>query len=207
MAAIKRLGLTEIGQVFVVGEDLYQERGAMEVMTPRLQGTNDGEEFVVIDVIVAFGRGKRLREVGAGVPITVGVGLEEDGVGCMFRCISGNGEGGGEVREVENGFREEEMFKGVERGLTRGGPIPREVLLSEVEERASDIGVVRDEALVEIGEAEERANIFHLGWSRPTCDSIEFDGVHGQLAGFNDHSKVFYLVGGELALLKLQMKV
>ena len=53
----------EIGQVFVVGEDLHRERGAMEVVAPRLQGTNDGEEFAVIDVIVAFGRGKGLREV------------------------------------------------------------------------------------------------------------------------------------------------
>ena len=55
------------------------------------------------------------------------------------------------------------MFKGVERGLTRGGPVPREVFFGEVEERASDVGVVRDEASVEIGKAEERANIFHLG--------------------------------------------
>ena len=59
------------------------------------------------------------------------------------------------------------------------GPIPREVFLGEVEERARDIGVIRDEASVEIGEAKERANIFHLGWSRPTCDSVEFNRVHG----------------------------
>ena len=113
------------------------------------------------------------------MPVTVGVGLEENSTGCMFRCISGNSERSGEVREVENGFREEETFKGVERGLTGGGPIPREVLLGEVEERASDVGVIRDETSIEIGEAKERANIFHLGWSRPTCDPIEFNRVHG----------------------------
>ena len=113
------------------------------------------------------------------MPVTVGVGLEENSTGCMFRCISGNSERSGEVREVENGFREEETFKGVERGLTGGGPIPREVLLGEVEERASDVGVIGDEVSVEIGEAEERANIFHLGWRRPTCNSVEFNRVHG----------------------------
>ena len=113
------------------------------------------------------------------MPVAVGVGLEEDGTGCIFGCIGGNGEGGGEIREVEDGFRKEETFKGVKGGLASGGPIPREILLSEVKERASDIGIVGDELSVEIGEAKERANVFHLSWCGPTCDTIEFDGVHG----------------------------
>ena len=113
------------------------------------------------------------------MPVTVGVDLEEDSTRCMFRHISGNGERGREIREVKDGFREEETFKGVERGLTGGGPVPREVFLGEVEERMSDVGVIRDEAPVEISKAEERANIFHLGWSRPTCDSVELNQVHG----------------------------
>ena len=36
LSAIERLGLSEIGEVFMVGEDLYRERGAMEVMAPGL---------------------------------------------------------------------------------------------------------------------------------------------------------------------------
>ena len=52
--------MTEVGQVFVVGEDLYREGGAMEVVAPRFQGANDGEEFAVINVIVALGRGEGL---------------------------------------------------------------------------------------------------------------------------------------------------
>ena len=80
---------------------------------------------------------------------------------------------------MEDGFREEEAFEGVKGRLTGGGPVPGEVLLSEVEEGASDGGVVRDESSVEIGEAKERANIFHFGWGRPTCNSVEFNRVHG----------------------------
>ena len=112
------------------------------------------------------------------MPVTVGVGLEEDSAGRIFRCVGSNGKRGGEVREVENRFREEEAFEGVEGGLTGRGPFPSEVFLGEVEERASDIGIVRDEASVEVGEAKERANIFHLGWSGSACDSIEFNRVH-----------------------------
>ena len=104
LATVKRLGLMEIGQILVVSENLYQKRRAMEVVTPGFQGANDGEEFAVTDVVVVFGGGERLREVRARMPVTVGVGLEEDGAGCIFRCVGSNGEGCGEVREVENGF-------------------------------------------------------------------------------------------------------
>ena len=30
--------------------------------------------------------------------------MEEDGAGCMFGGVRGDGEGGGEVREVKDGF-------------------------------------------------------------------------------------------------------
>ena len=113
------------------------------------------------------------------MPIAVGVGLEEDGARCVFRGVSGNGEGGGEVREMKDGFGEEETFEGIERSLARRGPVPGEVLFCEVKEGTSDIGIVRDESSVEIGETKERANIFHLSWCGPTCDAIKFDGVHG----------------------------
>ena len=125
----------------------------------------------------------------------------------MLGCISGNGERGREVGEVKDRFGEEEEFKGVERGLARGGPVPQEVFLGKVEERASDVGVVGDEALVEIGEAKERANIFHLGWSRPIRNSIEFNWVHGQLTGFDDHAEVFDFVSGKLAFFEFQVEV
>ena len=95
--------MAEIDEVFVVGEDLYWEGGAVEVVAPRFQGANDGEEFAIIDIVVAFGGGEGLREVGAGVPIATGVGLEEDGARRMFGGVRGNGEGGGEVREVKIG--------------------------------------------------------------------------------------------------------
>ena len=141
------------------------------------------------------------------MPVPVGVGLKEDGTGRVFGRVGGDGKRSREFREVEDGFCKEEAFEGAKGGLAGGGPIPREVLLGEIEERASDIGIVGDESSVEIGETKERVDVFHLGWCGPTCDTIELDGIHGQLAGFDDHAEVFYLVGGELALLEFQMEV
>ena len=141
------------------------------------------------------------------MPIAIRVGLEEDGARRVFRGVSGNREGSREVGEVENWLGEEEAFEGVEGGLARRGPVPGEVLFGEVEERASVVGVIGDEVSVEIGETKERADIFHLSWSWPAGDPVELYWIHGQLARFDDHAKVFDLVGGEFAFLELQMKV
>ena len=141
------------------------------------------------------------------MPVAIGVSLEEDGARRMFRSVRGNREGGGEVGEVKDRFGEEETFEGIKGGLAGRGPVPGEVLLCEVEERASDVGVIGDEASIEIGEAKERADIFHLGGSWPTGNPIEFNWVHGQLTRFDDHAEVFNLVGGEFTLLELQVKV
>jgi len=38
----------------VVSKDLDWERGAVEIVSPGLKGMSDGEEFVIINVIVLF---------------------------------------------------------------------------------------------------------------------------------------------------------
>ena len=61
----------------MVGEDLDREGRSREVLSPCFKGVEDGEEFSVIDVVVTFGRGERLGEVGAWMPSAIGVGLEK----------------------------------------------------------------------------------------------------------------------------------
>ena len=58
LSVIEDLGGTEVGEVFVVSEDLYGKGGSMEVVSSGLQGTDDSKEFPVIDVIVLFCRGE-----------------------------------------------------------------------------------------------------------------------------------------------------
>ena len=48
------------------------------------------------------------------MPVSIGVGLEEDSSRRILRSISGNSKGGGQVGKVENGLREEKAFEGVE---------------------------------------------------------------------------------------------
>ena len=58
LSAVERLGLAEIGKILVVCEDLYGKGGTVEIVAPRLQGANDGEEFAVVNIIISFGRGE-----------------------------------------------------------------------------------------------------------------------------------------------------
>ena len=171
--------MSEVGKVFVVGKDLDGERGAVEVVSKGFERVDDCEEFAIVDVIVSFCLGERLGEVGAGVPVSVRVGLEENPSRRRFRGVGGDGERCGEVREMEDWFQQEEGFEGVEGFLAGGGPVPLEVFLGEVDEGAGDVGVVGDESLVEVGEAEEGAYVLYFSRSRPFGDSVEFDRVHG----------------------------
>ena len=67
------------------------------------------------------------------MPVSIGIGLEEDSAGRVFGSIGGNGEGSGKVWKVKDRFQEEEMFQGIEGGLTRRSPIPSQIFLGEVD--------------------------------------------------------------------------
>jgi hypothetical protein len=56
--------------------------------------------------------------------------------------------------------------------LTSGRPVPWFVLFSEVDEEVGNIGVVINEAMVEIGKTEEETDSFDSGGSRPGSNSV-----------------------------------
>ena len=79
LATVEVLCLMEICQVLVIREDLDGEERSIEIMSPGFQGVDDRKEFLVIDVIISFCGDEQLGQIGTGMPITIGVGLEEDG--------------------------------------------------------------------------------------------------------------------------------
>ena len=76
-------------------------------------------------------------------------------------------------------------------------------LLHQVKEGAGNIGEVENEPSVEVGKAHKRANIFEFLGGGPRVDSIEFNWVHGEFIGMDNHSEVLHFGGGEFTLLKL----
>ena len=79
LTVVEVLWLMEVCQILVVCKDLDGERGTMEIVSPGFQSVDDCKELSVIDVVVLFCRDKQLGEVGTGMPIAIGVCLEEDG--------------------------------------------------------------------------------------------------------------------------------
>ena len=45
----------EVLKILMVGEDFDSVTGAFQIVSPVLEGIDDGKEFLVMDVIVAFG--------------------------------------------------------------------------------------------------------------------------------------------------------
>jgi len=107
LTTIQVLGAAEEGEVFVICEDLDGKRGSPKVLTPCLEGTNDSEQFAIVDVVIALRRDERLGEVRTRVPVSVRVGLEKNCSSSVVRGICGDGKRGREVWEAEDWFGEE----------------------------------------------------------------------------------------------------
>ena len=75
MVAVEVVGLAEVGQVFMISEDLNWSGRAEEVMAPGIKYSHDNKQLPIIDVIIPFGRAKHLGKVGARVPVTIDVFL------------------------------------------------------------------------------------------------------------------------------------
>jgi hypothetical protein len=62
LATGKELCRCEIFQVLVVGNDVDRRCCTFEIMSPYFEGFNDGEEFLVVDIVVEF-RSEKVQEL------------------------------------------------------------------------------------------------------------------------------------------------
>ena len=62
----------------MIGEDRDGVRSSLQVLFPLNKGKDDGKELLIIYVIVAFGRGEGLGEVGAWVEVSCLIRLHQD---------------------------------------------------------------------------------------------------------------------------------
>ena len=68
----------DIGEVLVVGDNGNGMWGILEILFPFKEDEDDSKEFSIVNVIIMFGRGKSLGEVGTGMEVTICVFLHED---------------------------------------------------------------------------------------------------------------------------------
>ena len=75
------MGLSVILEVFVVSEDGDRMRGSCEEVSPVVKASDNSEEFMVVDVIVAFGLVECFRVVAHRLLFSLTIFLCEDGTG------------------------------------------------------------------------------------------------------------------------------
>ena len=83
----------------MIGDDSDWMGGASKVLLPFIQSQNDSKEFLVIDIIVSFGRCKGFGEVSTGVMVSIVISLHEYSSSSEEGGVSHNSEGMGDIRD------------------------------------------------------------------------------------------------------------
>ena len=76
LLVIQIVRLVEVGQVLVISKDLDCGGGTEKVVVPGIQCSHDGEQFSVVDVIVALSGAKCLGQIGTRTPFVINVLLQ-----------------------------------------------------------------------------------------------------------------------------------
>ena len=146
-------GSREVLKVLVIGNNIDRDTGTFKEVAPNTEGLKNSQEFFVMSVVVELRGSKSAGMESHRVDFT-GVGL--DGEDCTQSIVGGIGLDNN--RLVWNPMCENrgggkcglEVFKGFSGGI---GEVPFDTFAGEAGERNDDVGVIRDEAAVEIGEA------------------------------------------------------
>src|SRR6202522_4116486 len=86
------------------------------------------------------------------------------------------------------------------------GEIPNNTFASETGKWNHDVGIVENEAAVEISETQKRLNVFDFLWFRPILDSLDFSGRHLQTILGEDETKVLDRVDREKTFIRADIK-
>ena len=104
----------------------------------------------------------------------------KDGAKSAVGGISFNNE-----RSIRNPMRKYQSggkgrLEGFERFVGFWRKVARNALMSGTSKQNSDVGVVRNESLVEVGKTKERLYILDFSRFRPILDGLNFGGRHGE---------------------------
>ena len=79
--------------------------------------------------------------------------------------------------------------------------------LLEIDERASDEGVIRDEVTIEAHESQECSNVSDALWVGPIRHALDFCWVHLEGAVFQDNAQEFHVFLLKETLLWFEEKI
>ena len=90
LTAGQDFGAGEVLQVLVVGDHINRRGGALEVMSPVLEGLKDGQQLLIMGIIVQLRGGQSLRIVGYRSELRIGADNGQNASNGIVRGISLN---------------------------------------------------------------------------------------------------------------------
>src|ERR1700746_139495 len=134
----------------MVSDDIHRNGGTFQIVMPGAESLKDGKELLIMGIVVEFRSGQRPR-------------TERDWTNLTILTTNGNDTGNGVVRGVgfhkdrgvrqpmsQDGGRSEGVFEALESNATVVREGPRDSLPSEVGKGNHNLGVLMDEAVVEV---------------------------------------------------------
>src|SRR5882762_4720539 len=117
--------MAEDFEVLVIRENFESMGTPFEIVSPFFQSLDDGQEFAIIDVVVALSLNKRLRHEGDRMPKSVGAGLRQNSTASVLGRITFKTKGGQGIWLDEDGSFEEAGFESIEGELFINRPFPQ----------------------------------------------------------------------------------
>ena len=137
----------------MVRDDINRGGGAFKVVVPVPECLEDGKEFLIVGVIVQLRSSQGPGVVGDQMNLSIGASDRQDASDGVVRGISFHDDRGIWNKVGEDGRSSEGMLESIERTSTVLREIPRSIFLGEPGKRNHNVGVIKDEPAVEIGEA------------------------------------------------------
>jgi hypothetical protein len=159
LVAAKVVSGSKILKIPVVSENFSWLGRKFQIVSPMFEGNNDGQEFLVIDLIVHFSREELARVEGNRMQTSFIIILAADSSQSIIRSIWLNDTGLGRVIMVEYRARAEGFLEGIECLLGSRGPFELCILLEQGCQWCCNLGVVLHKASVEICKAQKDLDI------------------------------------------------
>ena len=193
------LGAGEVLQVLVVGDHINRGGRALKVMSPVLEGLKDGQQLLVMGIIIQLRGGQSLQIVSDGLELGISANNGQNAGDGIVRGVSLDHKQSVGNPMSEDWSRSESLLQEVESGAAIIGEFPRSVFAGKLCERNDNVGVVMDKVTVEVRESEEGLNVLNF-----LCGHRESVGrkAETEVLGGGGMELTFLWLGKEIVLVE-----
>ena len=196
------LGAGEVLQVLVVSDHIDRRGKALEVMLPVLKGLEDGQQLLIMGIIVQLRGRQSPRIVSNGSELRISTDNGQNASNGIVQGVGLNHKQSVRNPMSEDWSGSESLLQEVESRATIISEFPRSVFVgTKPHERNDNVGVVVNKATVEVHESEEGLNVLNFPQFQPIRDGLNFLHEHRESVGRKTETEVLGGGGVELTFL------